>query len=196
MRIIDKDNILPDSSVLEEVIVSHPFYDNLSAQLETVTIRRPSPSEGTHILTEGKAITLAIYPVDSIDDQYRYILYHEFGHVADRFNPAFKYSDAVRKSLSDRLKIIFVELWNLYIDARLNHLQIYRHSPGKFQRRVNNKVELVERTHENQLVERIDFLCKRGFSNGALVHEIWDHPDNKYSFNDLVNIAKQYTIEA
>ncbi|HUU15841.1 MAG TPA: hypothetical protein VMW72_01720 [Sedimentisphaerales bacterium] len=191
MLIFDKENILPDSSVLEEFIANHPFYNDLVNKLDTVSIKRPSFSEGVHIHTEGSKITLFIYPFQSVDDQNRYILYHEFGHVADRLNPCFKYSEDARQVLSDRQRENFVELWNLYIDARLNRLNIYCHSPGKFRRKVNGQYREVERTQETQLLERVDFLSKRDFNNAPLiVRDIWNHPEKKYTFIDLVNIVK------
>lgn len=191
MLIVDKENILPDSSVLEEVIANHPFYNDLVNQLDTVAIKQPSFSEGVHIHTEGSKITLFIYPFQSVDDQNRYILYHEFGHVADRFNPCFKYSEDARQALSDRQRENFVELWNLYIDARLNRLNIYCHSPGKFLRKVNGQYQEVEGTQETQLLEPMDFLSKRDFNNApVIVRDIWNHPEKKYTFIDLVNIVK------
>ncbi len=57
-------------------------------------------------------------------------------------------------------------------------------------------VKHVERTPDTQLLERIDFLNKRGFSNADIVHDIWDHPEEEYSFNALIYIVKQNTIEA
>ena len=195
MRIIDKDNILPNPSVLEDVIANHPFHGDLANQLNTVTVGRPNQSEGVHIQTEGNDITLVIFPLQSIDDQHRYLLYHEIGHVADRLNPAFKYYETIRENLRDHQRENFVELWNLYIDARLNRLHIYRHSPGRFLRKLKDTVEFVERTHENQLVERIDYLFKRGFCNPQIVHDIWNHPEKIYTSIDLVDIVKENTIK-
>ncbi len=190
MRIIDKHNILPAPSLLEDVITNHPFYSDLVNQLNTVTVRPPNQSERVHVQTKGNGITLIIFPFESVDDQHRYILYHEIGHVADRFNPAFKYCETIRQNLSDHQRENFVELWNLYIDARLNHLHIYRHSPGKFLRKVNENFVNVERTPDTQILERIDYLCNRGFCNPLIVHDIWNNPEKKYTFIDLVDIVK------
>lgn len=196
MQIIDKDNILPDPTVLEDVIENHPFLSDLKMLLKTVTIRQPNQDERVHIQTDGNNITLVICPFKSFDEQQRYILFHEIGHVADRFNPAFKYNETTRYNLSNRQGEIFRELWNLYIDARLSHLGIYRHLPGKFSHVINGNRKHVERTPDTQLLERIDFLNKRGFSNADIVHDIWDHPEEEYSFNALIYIVKQNTIEA
>lgn len=196
MQIIDKDNILPSPKVLEDVIANHPFHSSLSSQLKTVTIRQPNHNERIQIQTDGNDVTLIIYPFDSMNEQQRYILFHEFGHVADRLTPAFGYSETARNNLSDRQRVNFIQLWNLYIDARLNHLGIYHYFQGQFIRITNGKAEFVERTQETQLLERKDFLSKRGFSNADIVHDIWDHPEKVYSCNDLIDIIKQNTIEA
>ena len=189
MLIVDKDNILPDSSVLREVIANHPFHNDLDNLLDTVTIKRLSDSDKIRIQTEGPNVTLFIYQSNTVDDLYRCILYHEFGHTADIHNPRFKYSEDVKQALNERRRENFEELWNLYIDARLNQCNIYRHQPGKFVRKVNEPY--VVRTQETQLLERMDFLSKRGFNNASvIVGDIWNNPMKEYTFIDLVNLVK------
>jgi hypothetical protein len=54
---------------------------------------------------------------------YRYILFHEFGHICDRLDPLFGYNLELRKELSREVnsdrKIFITDLWNVYIDGRL-----------------------------------------------------------------------------
>ena len=191
MLIVDKDNILPDSSVLREVIANHPFHNDLDNLLDTVTIKRKSSSDRVSIQTEGPNVTLFIYQSDTVKDLYRCILYHEFGHTADIHNPRFKYSEDVKQALNNRQRENFTELWNLYIDARLNRYNIYRHSPGKLIRNVNGQRLVVEITQETQLLERIDRLSKRDFNNASvIVEDIWNNPMKEYTFIDLVNLVK------
>ncbi len=191
MLIVDKDNILPDSSVLEEVIANHPFHNNLENLLDTVTIKRLSSSDRISIQTEGPNVTLFIYHSDTVNDQYRYILYHEFGHSADIHNPHFEYSEDAKQALNNRQRENFTELWNLYIDARLNRYNIYCHSPGKLIRNVNGQRLVVEITQETQLIERMDRLSKRDFNNASvIVEDIWNNPMKEYTFIDLVNLVK------
>ncbi|MHC4394564.1 MAG: hypothetical protein ACYS1A_02820 [Planctomycetota bacterium] len=186
MLIVDKDNILPDSSVLEEVITHHPFHNDLVSQLDTVTIKW---SGSVDIETKGPNVTLSIYQSDIVNDRYRYILYHEFGHVADIHNPRFKYSEDVKQALNNRQRENFKELWNLYIDARLNQCNIYRHGSGKFVRKANGPYVVI--TQKTQLLLRIDYLSKRGFNNASvIVEDIWNNPMKEYTFIDLVNLVK------
>ncbi len=194
MKITDKDQLIPDHAVLLKVVQEHPFHDSLDESIDSITVRRPEQAECIQICLDGHDVTLVVYPANAVNDHYLYLLYHEFGHVADRLNPAFNYSEEQRQALKEHKRENFVELWNLYIDARLNDAGLFRLSiNSKVFKRIKGKPVIVERTMETELWERANFLSSRGFRDAdEVVSYIWQHPRQLYSFNDLVNLIRQH----
>ena len=125
MIILDPNELLPKVAILHDVIDNHPLNSNLATYLDIVEVflseQCEIADERIEIDLENKMARLGLGRASKNKTYFKYILYHEFGHVADRANSDFEYSEQRRKSLSESEQIAVMELWNLYIDARLNH---------------------------------------------------------------------------
>jgi len=124
MQIIDANMLLPDKQVLQLVVQKHPLHTNLAGHVETVEVflseRCEIPQECIEVEATGHKVRLGLGRSSKNKPNLRYILYHEFGHVADRSRLEFNYSEQLKSSLSDSEKMAVMELWNLSIDTRLN----------------------------------------------------------------------------
>jgi len=104
MQIIDQNMLLPDNQVLQEVVQKHPLHPNLAGHVETVEVFLSEcceiPQECIEVEADYK-VRLGLGRFSKNKSNFRYILYHEFGHVADRSRPEFKYSEQLKASLSD-----------------------------------------------------------------------------------------------
>lgn len=130
MEISDRNNLIPDHSVIERVVKTHPFFSDFWFQIKKVTVK-PHEEEnngGPRIEFDHATHEAILYvaPDTAERSNYEYVLYHEFGHVADRLNTKFGYSDQARFSLSEIEQDNLKELWNLYIDARLHYNKLFR----------------------------------------------------------------------
>jgi len=143
MDIYDPDGIFPDQDIIVTMLHSHPFFPGLDDEILFLTLGPPSKGEGPCIDIVDRNVSLKIHSPKIVDDVVRYILLHEFGHVADRLDPSFNYSHTERTSLPEQKMSNFIEIWNLYIDARLNHKGLFRLvGPAQTPVRVNGRFEL------------------------------------------------------
>jgi len=81
---------------------------------------RPDPKG---VVTDQGVVYLYLSNSVKKRSNYRYILFHEFGHICDRLDSLFGYNLKLRNELnregnSDR-KTVITDLWNVYIDGRL-----------------------------------------------------------------------------
>lgn len=97
MEIIDIEKLISDHGYLGRIVAAHPFDATLAQKIRQITIRR---SERYGIAQEnietdeitGHAI-LGVGQNTYRKADYESILYHEFGHAADRISPTFRYSE-------------------------------------------------------------------------------------------------------
>jgi hypothetical protein len=127
-------------------------------------------------------------------NHYEYILYHEFGHIADRLNPKFRYSDESRLALSKTEQVMFMELWNLYIDARLNHFghfKLTKIAMGGYCR-IDGKLQRAPFSIEGKLLRHISCLRSGNIDNAdQIVRSIWENPLLPRSYDDLINLIRK-----
>jgi len=123
MKIIDNNNLIPDKEILKKIVREHPFSKNLDSRINTLIIEllpSQATSETSKLNFGNNDVILSIFRTTPEKNNYKYILYHEFGHIADQFNPEFEYTEEGMNSLTNNEKLKVEELWNAYIDARLN----------------------------------------------------------------------------
>lgn len=195
VKIIDRDNILRDQCALIKVIQGHPFSATLCRDIHSITIKEPIEGQGISVSLNDGDVTLFIYRDTQDEDNFHHILYHEFGHVADRFNPSFKYSEEQRDALSCHERENLIELWNLYIDARLNRAGLLRlPTHGQFAVRVEGERRLVPPSIGAKLWMHANFLSSRNFQNASdVVDRIWKNPGQFLSFQDMLDLVKSRT---
>jgi hypothetical protein len=96
MRILDNEQLIPDHAVLDRIVRNHPFSKNLAKQLDTIVIELSEQAEIAKEKIEYDDsftnVRLGVGRDTAKKGNYEYILYHEFGHAADRLNPEFGYS--------------------------------------------------------------------------------------------------------
>jgi hypothetical protein len=189
MKILDYQNLV-DPGLLEAVAKNHPLYSDIASEINILYVQEQD-HRGIRIeMDPARNVTLTIHPIIWPNERDRYILYHEFGHIADRFNPYFRYSHDRRLALSQTQEECFVQLWNVYIDARLHHHGVFRLPPGG---EVDIKVDGINyrlpRTEiSTYLLEACAHLSQRGIRKpGALVTDIWNHPQRFLTFQDLLD---------
>ena len=195
VKIIDPDNILRDQSALIKVIQGHPFSATLCRDINSVTIEEPLEGQCISVSLKDGNVTLFIYRDTQDEDNFHHVLYHEFGHVADRFNPSFRYSKEQRDALSCHERENLIELWNVYIDARLNRARLFQlPTHGQCAVRVEGKLRLVPHSIETKLCMHANFLSSRNFQNASdVVDHIWKNPEQFLSFQDMLDLVKSHT---
>src|SRR3989337_346526 len=130
MKIFDPDKLLPNHEHLISAVASHPFDDSLAAKISKITISCSEmilgiPNENIETDMVKGVVNLGVGRSTYLKNDYNSILYHEFGHVADGMDANFQYSEDLKNKLSDSEKTCVMELWNVYIDSRLNAVGLY-----------------------------------------------------------------------
>ncbi len=175
MNILDNEGLMPDKTILELVIRNHPLCKDLYNVINNLIIK-PSgdPTEKINFEITTKDVTLYIFKETPSKKDYKFILYHEFSHIADKLNPDFKYSDGKFNSLTECEQRGIQTLWNCFINARLNEKNVF---------------PLV--SINAHLGEYMDFLESLGVNNAQkIIEEIWYHPNNFLSLEDITAIFR------
>ncbi len=196
MKIHDPNIVFKDQEILRNLIRSHPFLPDLDKLITSLTVNKANDNEMPHVNVSRGNVTLTIDPQLPLGDRFNYILYHEFGHIADRFNPIFNYSEDIRMSLPDRKLSNFKDLWDLYIDARLNFHGLFRLvSFGSPTVRINGKRRLIKLSIGSKLYGHVEFLTARGFKDARqVVRVIWKTPMKVISFPELILLLEQHMV--
>jgi hypothetical protein len=196
MEIIDKNNLIPDHKVINRVVKRHPFSSDLWTQIKKVSVKSKKKADigGPSIEFDHATheVILYVFPNMAEKSNYEYILYHEFGHVADRLNPEFGYSDQIKYSLSDTEQVILMELWNLYIDARLQHHNLFRLDKKErpTHSMINGKLQELPCTIQGKLMRHVSFIESRGIVEAErIVKQIWENPEKSISYQDIISIV-------
>jgi len=194
MNIVDKENLVPSREIFHSVINSHPFGENLATYISTLCISSDKAGPCINFDKENNVATLYISKNDHVLDNFEYILYHEFSHIVDRSNVAFCYSDEKKNQLSDNERLCVMELWNVYIDSRLNNHGLFQ--LGENDKNIycsyNGKLQKAPYSIEGKLLRHISFLASRGVENAeTIVRDLWDNPDKFISYDDLIKLIQK-----
>lgn len=192
MDILDLRNLVGDDLILL-VTKHHPLYRDMASELGRVTVEEKTGRDIHIEMDEENNLTLHIHPMIRPDKRDMYILYHEFGHVADRLNPSFGYSHETRLRLSEDQERSFLELWNIFIDTRLNEHGLFcLPRSGQAEISVDGITYRLPRSDLNTyLLESAAHLSQRGMVRpGSLVTAIWNHPDRFLTFSDLLDLVR------
>ena len=196
MKIIDSDNLIPDHGVIDRVVNTHPFSSNICQKIQALTVANDdSEIVNPRISFNHETLEAILYVVPQLYQfsNYEYILYHELGHVADRLNPKFGYSDVIKSSLSDMEQYGLMEVWNLYIDARLHHYGLFQlgRNDKNIYCRINGKLQIAPYSIEGKLLRHISSLRSAKIDNAdSIVKGIWENPMVFRSYNELISLIK------
>ena len=193
IQIIDPHNLAGERSILIGVIQNHPLCPQLPDRVKTIVFAK-SHKESIEYDLRKKNIVLNLSISSHKNKNYKYVLFHEFSHVADKINSEFKYSDQLKNSLADKENILLMELWNVYIDSRLNYHGLFMLGPddANVYARVNRKLQKLPFTIEGKVLGHISFLSSRGFREAKfVVEEIWNNPQKSISYVHLIQLVKQ-----
>jgi hypothetical protein len=191
MHIHDIQNLISEELLLK-VLKHHPLYHDMASELGEVTVCEKTGSNIHIVMDENNNVTLAIHPFIRPTKRDMFILYHEFGHVADRLNPYFGYSHQKRLALDRTQERNFLELWNVFIDTRLNRHGLFcLPQSGRTEIVVDNVTYSLPRNDVNTyLLETCAHLSQRGLQRpGGVVTSIWNHPDRFLTFADLLDMV-------
>jgi hypothetical protein len=174
MDITDVENLVPDKTVLENIVKGHPLSQNLWNLIKNLTIELSTgPSEHISFDMMTMNANLYLFKETASKPEYEFILYHEFSHIADKLNVEFKYSDIKWTGLKPQEQGAVGTLWDCYINSRLNERQLV-------------PVWYANSDREN----RIDYLESCCFIDAErLFVEIWNNPGQILSFDDLIKKA-------
>ena len=195
MKIIDPDNLIPDHGVIDRVVNTHPFSSNICQKIQALTVANDdSEIVNPRISFNHETLGAILYVVPQLYQfsNYEYILYHELGHVADRLNPKFGYSDVIKSSLSDMEQYGLMEVWNLYIDARLHYHNLFRldEQEKPTYSMINGKLRKLPCTIQGKLMAHVSFIKSRGITEAErIVKEIWENPEKSISYQDMISIV-------
>ena len=200
MQIIDPNMLLPDKQVLQDVVQKHPLHSNLAGHVETVEVFLSERFEIPHECIETEAadhkVRLGLGRSSINKTNFRYILYHEFGHVADRLRPEFKYSEQLKASLSDSEKMAVMELWNLSIDARLNMVGLF--DLGILRDCYSKKHGWLPSTVQGKLQGHAVMLENQGIPYDTamkLAEDCWSNPPHTWTYEQMIAWVKKNTGE-
>lgn len=196
MKIIDDKKLISSKfkDVLIKISKNHPSGENLYNSINNLIIK---PSDGSteaiYFDTSKKEAILYVFEETTTGDDFEYIICHEFFHIADRINPKFEYSDKKKDLLTEESKRCVMELWNLYIDTRLNENRLLKIRRGSSLLKINGKYQIIyNRTIDTKLMESTNFLKTRGVNNAKnIVREIWGKPNEFLSYEEIINIIKK-----
>ena len=188
MKIVDYQNLV-DPGLLEWIAKQHPLYSDIGSEIKLLYVQEKD-HRGIRIEMDHTGnVTLTIHPILRPTQRDEYILYHEFGHIADRLNPSFRYDQDRRLRLSHAQEECFLQLWNVFIDARLHRHGVFcLPSGGEVDISVDNVTYRLPRSEiSTYLLEACAHLSQRGIPKpGALVTDIWNHPERFLTFEDLL----------
>jgi hypothetical protein len=188
MKILDYQNLV-DPNLLQLVAKEHPLNSDIASDIKILYVREKD-ERGIRIEMDDKRnVTLTIHPIIRPTDRDIYILYHEFGHIADRLNPAFGYNHNKRLQFTQDQEDAFLQLWNLFIDSRLHYHNLFcLPRGGEIDILVDTIRYRLPRTQINTyLLEACLHLSQRGIRRpGNLVTDIWNHPNRFLTFDDLL----------
>lgn len=191
MKVFDPRNLV-DERLIENVTKHHPLNRDMASELNLVSIEEKT-DRNIHVhMDEGNNVQLVIPPMIRPTERDLYILYHEFGHVADRLNPDFHYDHDTRLNLSFGTEKSLLVLWNVFIDTRLNKHGLFRlPAGGEVEITVDGvRYRLPRNDKSTYLLEAVAGLSSRGVQKpGAKVTAIWNHPDRFLSFSDLLDMV-------
>ncbi|MCX6813479.1 MAG: hypothetical protein NTV77_03335 [Candidatus Azambacteria bacterium] len=191
MKIIDENNLIPDKKVLTKIIKKHPLRKNPDNHIHNLIIKL---SEQCCIeLDKNKDVTLFLTENVSLKSIYEYVLFHEFSHIFDKLNPEFKYADIKRDALSDTEKEAVMEIWNVYIDSRLNRFGLFKIEDENQERQfiIGKEYQKLIINIETKLKFHIHFLQNRNVKNAKdIIDNIWENPVQFLSYDDIINITK------
>jgi hypothetical protein len=193
IEIIDKDALVPDRGIIAEVIERHPVSEELRTHVQTIVIEK-ADKESIEYDFYSKKVILNLTQNSHEKENYKYILFHEFSHVADKARSEFDYSEELKNSLTDLEKSLVMELWNVYIDSRLNYYGLFMLGPNdaNVYGTINGKLQKLPFSIEGKLLGHIAFLASRGFQGAKfIVEDIWNNPQRMISYNDLIQIVKE-----
>jgi hypothetical protein len=194
MTINDPEKLVRDCDMLRKLVATHPLaHGQLDAAIEALEVKRSNDPSIEYDIDRGTAI-LRLGPHVANLPEYEYILLHEFAHVADRIAPSFGYSDQKRNALDDCGQLKLMEIWNIYIDARLNYHGLFK--LGKNDRdiycTIDGKLQKAPYSIEGKLQRHISFLRSRRMTQAeATVREIWGNPQKPRTYADLISLVKR-----
>jgi hypothetical protein len=189
MRIIDYRNLV-DPDLLEMVAKHHPLYSDIASEIRWLTVQEKDHGSVRIEMDRSRDVTLTIHPMIRPSQRDLYILYHEFGHIADRINPRFRYDHDKRLQLTQTQETCFLQLWNVYIDTRLNEHGLFRLPEGGQAELIvdGQRYVLPRNKTSTYLLEACAALSQRGVRRpGGLVTGIWNHPKRWLTFEDLLD---------
>ncbi len=191
MKVFDPQNLI-DKWLLEIVTKHHPLYHDIGSELNILTVHEKEGQDIFIQMDDKKNVDLHIKPIIQPTQRDKYILYHEFGHIADRLNPYFRYDHNLRLTLSHIQEKNLLELWNVYIDTRLNQHGLFSlPQSGQIDVVVDGVKYRLPRSDTNTyLLEAIAHLSQRGFQKpGLIVTDIWNNPGRFLTFRDLTSLV-------
>ena len=197
MNIYDPENLIPDTAHLLGIIASHPFDGQLINKINKITIRRSErlgiAQENIKTDIDKGFVILGIGECTHSKTNYDFILYHEFSHVADIMCPEFGYSEKLKSSLSGTECICVMELWNVYINSRLNSYDLYRPSGSDCLGTLNGVRQKFPGTTEGELMAHKATLEREGFSYdqaNVIIQRIWKNSRELWTYSEIIKTVK------
>jgi len=202
MKIFDPEGLIPNHEHLISVVASHPFDDSLVVKISQIHIRLSEIQlfEGACIAKENiemdvdkGEVFLGVGKSIYLKKDYNSILYHEFGHVADRMDSNFQYSEDLKNELSDFEKTCVMELWNVCINSRLNAVRLYTTSGSECCGTLNGEEQMFPSTIEGDLMVHMATLEGAGFSYKLakeLIEDIWKYPNEPLTYPMMITKMK------
>jgi hypothetical protein len=197
MKIIDTENLIPDQDCLSRIVAAHPFDMNLTEKIWKITVRR---SERYGIAKENIEtdevdghVVLGVGQNTCRKVNYESILYHEFGHVADRLSPTFQYSEEQKQALSPSERRCVMELWNAYINSRLNAIGLYCPTGKPCLGTLNGIRQTFPPSIEGELMAHMSILEHEGFSfrrAEEVVQDIWANPAITWTYPEIITLVR------
>lgn len=198
MKIFDPEGLIPNHEHLIGIFASHPFDDSLVTKISQIIVRlseRIGIAQENIETDENKGeVFLGVGKSTHLKKDYNSILYHEFGHVADRMDAKFQYSEDLKSELSESEQICVMELWNVYINSRLHTVGLYTSSGSKCRGTLNGVRQTFPGTIEGDLMVHMATLEREGFSYKCakeIIEAIWKYPNKPLTYPTMIKKIKR-----
>lgn len=154
-------------------------------------VSHPSPS----CKFEDEQKTIVILYIQSkyfCKPNIKFVIYHEIQHRIDELNDRFGYDpskkEKLRQQYGSKFIIVLTDLWNIYINGRLEKEGLYQIDPSEKIDRRGVTVSLDDKSKIRLM--KIDELKDCGVHNAKQVYDmVWNAKEGELSYDQLAQLA-------
>lgn len=199
MQICDDKNAFSDEQkkLVLDTTVKRLRAKGLADRISTLKLFRIDPYISPCCEFEDKQKTVIILniPLDRFSKpNIEFIIYHEIQHRIDELNDRFGYDPSKKEKLRQqygcKFHIALTDLWNIYIDGRLEKEGLYQIDPSETIKNMKRKKCYLLKEKSDRRLMTIETLEDIGFRNAQQVYDmLWNAKEGDFSYDQLAQLA-------